>query len=66
MTSAFSGTLGLIFLALWAILSFYTLVNVLRTHSINEGAKILWIVVIIVVPILGALFYLFWRKVKTL
>ncbi|HVW14280.1 MAG TPA: PLDc N-terminal domain-containing protein [Mucilaginibacter sp.] len=65
ITSAFSGTLGLIFLAIWAILSFYTLVNVLRTHAVNEGSKILWLVVIIVVPIIGALFYLFWRKVKT-
>ncbi|HVS91953.1 MAG TPA: PLDc N-terminal domain-containing protein [Mucilaginibacter sp.] len=66
ITSAFSGTLGLIFLALWAILSFYTIVNILRTHTVNEGSKILWLIVIIVVPIIGALFYLFWRKVKTL
>lgn len=66
ITSAFGGTLGLIFLILWILLSLYTLINILRTHAINTDSKVLWIVVIIVVPILGALLYLFWRRVKTL
>jgi hypothetical protein len=66
ITSAIGGTLGLIFLIIWGLLSLYALINILRTHKINEGSKILWVVVIIVVPILGSLTYLFWRKVKTL
>jgi hypothetical protein len=66
ITSAIGGTLGLIFLILWGLLSLYSLINVLRTHAINEGTKILWVVIIIVVPILGSLTYLFWRGVKTL
>ena len=64
ITSAIGGTLGLIFLIIWAMLSLYSLVNVLRNNNINGGTKILWVVVIIVVPILGSLVYLFWRTVK--
>ena len=66
ITSAIGGTLGLIFLIIWGLLSLYTLINILRTHKVNEGSKILWVIIIIVVPILGSLTYLFWRKVKTL
>jgi len=66
ITSAIGGTLGLIFLILWGLLSLYSLINVLRTHAINGDAKLLWIAIIIVVPILGSVAYLFWRRVKTL
>jgi hypothetical protein len=66
ITSAIGGTFGLIFLVIWALLSLYSLINVLRNHNVNGGSKILWVVIIIVVPILGSLFYLFWRSVKEL
>jgi phospholipase D-like protein len=66
ITSAFGGTLGLIFMIVWIALSLYTLINIIRTHAINEGSKILWVVVIIVIPIIGSMSYLFWRSVKTL
>jgi hypothetical protein len=66
ITSAIGGTFGLIFLILWALLSLYSLINVFRNGNINNGTKVLWIVIIIVVPILGSLIYLFWRSVKEL
>jgi len=66
ITSAIGGTFGLIFLILWALLSLYALVNVIRNRNISGGAKILWVVIIIVVPILGSLIYLFWKSVKEL
>lgn len=66
ITSAIGGTFGLIFLIVWAMLSLYSLINVLRNRNINGGTKILWVVIIIVVPILGSLIYLFWRSVKEL
>jgi hypothetical protein len=66
ITSAIGGTFGLIFLIVWALLSLYSLINVLRSGNTNGGSKILWVVIIIVVPILGSLFYLFWRNVKEL
>lgn len=66
ITSAIGGTFGLIFLILWATLGLYSLITVLRNRNINGGARILWVVIIIVVPILGSLIYLFWRSVKQL
>jgi hypothetical protein len=66
ITSAIGGTFGLIFLVLWAMLALYSLLHVLRNDNINGGSKILWVVIIIVVPILGSLIYLFWKSVKTL
>jgi hypothetical protein len=66
ITSAIGGTFGLIFLIVWALLSLYSLINVLRNSSVNGGAKILWVVIIIVVPILSSLVYLFWRNIKEL
>jgi len=65
ITSAFGGTLGLIFLIIWGLLSLYSLINVVRSHAVNGDGKILWVVIIIVVPIVGSLTYLFWRSVKT-
>jgi hypothetical protein len=66
ITSAIGGTFGLVLLVIWALLSLYALISVLRNSSINTGAKILWVAIIIVVPILGSLIYLFWRSVKEL
>ena len=66
ITYAIGGTFGLIFLIIWVLLSVYSLINVLRNKNMSGGAKILWVVVIIVVPILGSLTYLFLRSIKTL
>ena len=66
ITSAIGGTFGLIFLVIWTLLSLYTLINALRNQNMNGGAKILWVVTIIVIPIVGSLSYLFWKSVKTL
>jgi len=64
ITSAITGTFGFIFLVLWVLLVVFTLLNILRNHSLNLDNKILWIVIIVVVPILGSLIYLFWKSVK--
>ncbi len=64
ITPAFSGIFGLIFLALWLILALITIIGLVRTPWLNIPARILWITVIMVVPVLGALVYLFWVKVK--
>ena len=58
ITSAIGGTFGLIFLVIWVLLSIYSLFNVLRNKNMNGGAKILWVVIIIVVPILGSIAHL--------
>jgi hypothetical protein len=66
LTSAISGVFGLIFMALWLSLAVVTILSILRNqqHTLSVGNKLLWIVIIIVVPIVGPLIYLFWRSSK--
>jgi hypothetical protein len=66
ITSTVGGTFGLIFMFIWILLGIYAFFAILRNKSINNGAKLLWIIIIAVVPILGSLTYLFLRSLKTL
>lgn len=52
MGSAFNGLVGLIILALdiWAI------INVLKS-SVGVGAKVLWILLILLLPVLGLIIW---------
>lgn len=64
LTSAISGIFGLIFLAIWLLLSVFTVISVLRNHEhkLNLLDKMLWILLIIVVPIVGSLIYIMWKS----
>lgn len=64
ITPTFSGILGAIVFIAWVILAFIALLNIFRTPWLNATSRLVWIVIIIVVPVLGALVYLFWKKVK--
>jgi hypothetical protein len=66
ITSAIGGTFGLMFLFTWVLLGIYAFFNILRNRNMNNGAKLLWIIIIAVVPILGSITYLFLRSLKTL
>ena len=66
ITSTVGGTFGLLFLFLWVLLGVFAFFNILRNKNINSSAKLLWIVMIAVVPVLGAITYLFLRSLKTL
>ena len=66
ITSTIGGTFGLLFLFAWVLLGIYAFFAILRNKNINGGAKLLWIIIIAVVPILGSLTYLFLRSLKTL
>jgi len=66
ITSTIGGTFGLIFLFIWVLLGIYTFFAILRNKNMNGGAKLLWIAIIAVVPILGSFTYLFLRSLKTL
>ena len=66
ITSTIGGTIGLLFLFIWVLLGIFTFFNILRNRNINNGAKLLWIIIIAVVPILGSITYLFLRSLKTL
>ncbi len=64
ITSAVSGILGLIFLTAWVLLSLYSIVYIARNPNANRGLKVLWILIIIVFPIVGAISYLVWKKYR--
>jgi hypothetical protein len=66
ITSTIGGTFGLLFMFIWVLLGIYAFFAILRNKNMNSGAKLLWIVIIAMVPILGSVTYLFLRSLKTL
>ena len=64
ITSAISGTFGLIFLILWALLVIFALISIFRNSNVNRDNKFLWFVIVVIVPIIGPLIYWFWHSVK--
>ena len=47
-------------LAMWIFVWFLVAVRVVRRHDIGAGGKILWIVVILVLPLFGLFAYFLW------
>jgi|GEM_PF-797243 len=64
ITSAISGTVGLVFLVIWIALLVVTLLNLISSKKLDRNTKALWFAVIVVVPILGSLTYWFWLSVR--
>ena len=56
--------LFLIFLPLVTLWAF-ALIDLFKRHDLSGGAKALWLVVIIVIPIFGALIYIAMRPSET-
>ena len=52
--------LALSALAIWIFVWLLVAVRVLRRHDIGVGGKILWIVVILVIPVMGLFAYFLW------
>ena len=61
-----TGTTAFLLRALWLVLAVVTILNILRTpeHILSAGIKALWIVIIILIPIVGPLAYLLWKKYR--
>ena len=63
----FSPNVGILF---WAIISLIlavlpiALINLLRNNAIENIAKLIWVIVIIFVPVIGALLYFLTGPVK--
>ena len=52
------GTMLVFFLfAVWLWLLFAVLLDVLRRHDVGAGAKVLWIVFVIILPFIGVFTY---------
>ena len=51
-------------LVAWIFVWFLVAVRVLRRHDIGVLGKVLWIVVILVLPLAGLLFYFLWDAAR--
>jgi hypothetical protein len=51
-------------LVVWIFVWFLVAVRVIRRHDIGAGGKVLWIVVILVLPLLGLLLYFLWDAAR--
>jgi Phospholipase_D-nuclease N-terminal len=57
-------TLALAALVVWVFVWFLVAYRVLRRHDIGTGGKILWLVVILVIPIVGLFVYFLWDAAR--
>ena len=57
-------TLGLAALAVWIFVWLLVASRVLRRNDIGAGGKILWILVILVVPVVGLFVYFLWDAAR--
>ena len=51
-------------LAAWIFVWLVVAVRVLRRHDLGVGGKVLWLVVILVLPIVGLLAYFLWDAAR--
>jgi len=56
--------LALAAVAVWIFVWFLVAVRVLRRRDLGIGGKVLWIVVILVLPILGLFVYFIWDAAR--
>jgi hypothetical protein len=64
---AYEYGMGLAFaaLAMWIFVWLLVAYRVIRRHDIGIGGKILWIIVILVIPLLGLFVYFLWDAMRT-
>ena len=51
-------------LLVWIFVWFLVAVRVIRRHDLGVGCKILWLLVILVLPLLGLLAYFLWDAAR--
>jgi hypothetical protein len=64
---AYEFGMGLAFaaLAMWIFVWLLVAYRVLRRNDIGVGGKILWIIIILVIPLLGLFVYFLWDAMRT-
>ena len=51
-------------LVLWIFVWFLVAIRVVRRHDIGVGGKILWLLVILLLPLLGLFIYFLWDAAR--
>jgi hypothetical protein len=62
ITSIVSGVFGLVFFIIELILIVYALLDIFKNPNFNLNTKLLWVIIIVLIPILGSLLYIFWGR----
>ena len=57
-------TLAVAALIVWVLVWFLVAYRVLRRQDIGVGGKILWLVVILVIPVVGLFVYFLWDAAR--
>lgn len=69
MTALLAYTFGMFLataaLAMWVFVWLLVAVRVVRRHDLGTGGKVLWLVVILVLPLAGLLAYFLWDATRT-
>jgi hypothetical protein len=58
LLGVFFSTLYFMLLIFWIILAFHVFQDIFRSHDLGGGAKALWVLFILVLPLVGCLIYL--------
>jgi len=64
VSSFISGAFGLVFFIIEAILVIYAVLDIIKNRNFNMNTKLLWVIIIILIPILGSILYLVWGRNK--
>jgi hypothetical protein len=56
--------LGIAAVVVWIFVWLLVASRIIRRHDIGGGGKILWIVVILVIPVLGLFVYFLWDAAR--
>lgn len=51
-------------LVLWVVVWFMVAIRVLRRRDLGAGGKVLWILVILLIPLLGLFVYFLWDAAR--
>jgi divalent metal cation (Fe/Co/Zn/Cd) transporter len=62
VTSVISGVFGLVFFVIEFVLIVYALLDIFKNPSFSLNTKLLWVIIIVLIPILGSLLYIFWGR----
>jgi Phospholipase_D-nuclease N-terminal len=61
----FGEGLAFVALAMWIFVWLLVAWRIIRRHDIGVGGKVLWILVILLIPLLGLFVYFLWDAMRT-
>jgi predicted lysophospholipase L1 biosynthesis ABC-type transport system permease subunit len=62
VTTIISGLFGLVFFIIELILVVYAILDIIKNPNFSFNTKLLWVIIIVLIPILGSLLYIFWGR----